>query len=106
MAFEIRIVDDPGYDAFSDAVDVALSRPQDRGRGPYRRQLFAADIAAGRIIGAYDRDRLVGTFSNYQNTVTVPGGAAVPVSAVSSVSVAQSHRRRGILSSMMATALR
>jgi predicted acetyltransferase len=106
MPIEIKTVDDAGYDAFSDAVDVAFSRPSDRGRGPFRRRLFAADIAAGRIIGAYDGDRLVGTFANYANTVTVPGGTALPVSAVSAVSVAQSHRRRGILSSMMDRALR
>jgi predicted acetyltransferase len=105
MPIEVKIAD--GYaDAFSDAVDVAFSRPSARGRGPFRRRLFADDIAAGRIIAAYDGDRVVGTFANYQNTVTVPGGAAVPVSAVSAVSVAQTHRRRGILTSMMAAALR
>jgi predicted acetyltransferase len=104
MPFEIKIA---AYDDdFSDTVDVAFSRPADRGRGPFRRQLFAADIAAGRVIAAHDGDRVVGTFGNFQNTVTVPGGASVPASAVTSVSVAQSHRRRGILSSMMATALR
>ncbi|MEY9929418.1 putative acetyltransferase [Catenulispora sp. GP43] len=105
MPIKIKVGD--GYsDAFSDAVDVAFSRPGDRGRGAYRRQLFAADIAAGRMIAAYDGDRVVGTFANYENTVTVPGGAAIPATAVSSVSVAQSHRRRGILSSMMAASLR
>ena len=106
MAIEIKIVDDAGFDAFSDAVDVGFQSPGNRGRGAYRRTLFADDLAAGRMIGAYDGDRVVGTFANYRNSVTVPGGAAVPVSAVSSVTVAQTHRRRGILSSMMATALR
>ncbi|MEY9908582.1 putative acetyltransferase [Catenulispora sp. MAP12-49] len=105
MPIEIKVGDAYG-DGFSDAVDVAFSRPGDRGRGAFRRELFAADIAAGRMIAAYDGDRVVGTFANYQNTVTVPGGAAIPAAAVSSVSVAQSHRRRGILSSMMASALR
>jgi predicted acetyltransferase len=105
MPFEIKVGDAYG-DGFSDAVDVAFSRPGDRGRGAFRRELFAADIAAGRMIAAYDGDRVVGTFANHQNTVTVPGGAAIPAAAVSSVSVAQSHRRRGILSSMMASALR
>lgn len=105
MPIEIKVGD--GYtDAFSDAVDVTFSRPSARGRGAFRRRLFAEDIAAGRIIAAYDGDRAVGTFANYQNTVTVPGGAALPVSAVSAVSVAQTHRRRGILTSMMTAALR
>jgi predicted acetyltransferase len=106
MPIEIKVVTDAGYDDFSDAIDVGFHSPGNRGRGPYRRGLFADDIAAGRMIGAYAGDRVVGTFANYRNTVTVPGGAAVPVSAVSAVTVAQTHRRRGILSSMMAKALR
>ncbi|WP_194911717.1 GNAT family N-acetyltransferase [Catenulispora rubra] len=104
MPFDIKIVE---YgDDFSDAVDVTFSRPAERGRGAFRRDLFAEEIAAGRVIGAYDGDRVVGTFANFRNTVSVPGGAAVPVAAVTSVSVAQTHRRRGILSAMTATALR
>jgi predicted acetyltransferase len=106
MPLEIKVVDDAGYDDFSDAIDVGFQFPANRGRGAYRRRLFADDLAAGRMIGAYDGDRVVGTFGNYRNTVTVPGGAALKVSAVSSVTVAQTHRRRGILSSMAATALR
>ena len=106
MPIEIKIVTDAGYDAFSDATDVGFLRLQERGRGPFRRRLFAEDIAAGLAIGAYDGDRVVGTFGNYPNTVTVPGGAAVPVSAVTGVTVAQTHRRRGILSAMTAKAHR
>ncbi|MEZ0108125.1 putative acetyltransferase [Catenulispora sp. EB89] len=104
MPFDIKIVE--YSDDFSDAVDVTFSRPAQRGRGAYRRQIFADEIAAGRVIGAYDGDRVVGTFANFRNTVSVPGGAAVPAAAVTSVSVAQTHRRRGILSAMIATALR
>lgn len=106
MPIEIRIVEDAAYDAFSDAMDVGFQNPANRGRGPFRRGVFADDIAAGRVIGAYDGDRVVGTFGNYRNAVTVPGGASVPAAAVSSVTVAPTHRRRGILSSMMAKALR
>lgn len=36
----------------------------------------------------------------------MPGGASVPVGAVTAVGVAQTHRRRGILSSMMAEGLK
>ncbi|MBS2534457.1 GNAT family N-acetyltransferase [Catenulispora sp. NF23] len=106
MPIEIKIVTEADYDAFSDVTDVGLLRLQERGRGPFRRTVFADDIAAGRAIGAYDGGRVVGTFGNYANTVTVPGGAAVPVSAVTAVTVAQTHRRRGILSSMTAEAFR
>jgi len=106
VAIEIKVVTESSYDDFSDAVDVAFMHPEIRGRGEFRRRLFADDIAAGRLFSGYDGDRVVGTFANYQRDVTVPGGAALPVSAVSAVSVAQTHRRRGILSSMMARGLR
>lgn len=106
MPIEIKVVSDAGFDDFSDAMDVGFHSPGNRGRGPFRRGLLADDLAAGRMIGAYDGDRVVGTFGNYRNTLTVPGGASVPVSAVSAVAVAQTHRRRGILSSMIAKGLR
>jgi predicted acetyltransferase len=106
MPIEIKVVDESGYDDFSDHVDVAFLQPENRGRGQFRREVFGAEIAAGRLIAGYDGERLVGTFANYRNAVTVPGGASVPVSAVSAVGVSQTHRRRGILSGMMAAALR
>src|SRR2546423_15347874 len=99
MAIEIKVVTDAGYDEFSDAVDVAFTHLDQRGQGAFRRRLFGGELAAGRMIGAYDGGRLVGTFGNHRAVVTVPGRAALPVAGVTAVSVAQTHRRRGILSS-------
>ncbi|MEV5727889.1 MULTISPECIES: GNAT family N-acetyltransferase [Streptomyces] len=59
-----------------------------------------------RLIGAFDMDRCVGTYRSTPQELTVPGGAVLPVSAVSKVSVAGTHRRRGLLSRMVATDLR
>ncbi|MGP3987718.1 GNAT family N-acetyltransferase [Streptomyces sp. 3N207] len=59
----------------------------------------------GRIQGAYDGGRCVGTFRTLRQSLTVPGGAVLPACAVSGVTVSPTHRRRGLLSRMMANAL-
>ncbi|MBO8191181.1 GNAT family N-acetyltransferase [Streptomyces oryzae] len=59
----------------------------------------------GRIQGAYDGDRCVGTFRTLPQSLTVPGGAMLPACGVSGVTVSPTHRRRGLLSGMMANAL-
>jgi predicted acetyltransferase len=57
-----------------------------------------------RIQGAFDSDtgRCVGTFRSFAQELTVPGGAAVPASAISQVTVLPTHRRQGLLTRMMA----
>src|SRR5262245_3017197 len=53
-----------------------------------------------RTIGAFDGDAIVGTFRTFPTLLTVPGGARLPVNAVSGVSVRPTHRRRGLLRAM------
>lgn len=53
-----------------------------------------------RLTGAYDGDRLVGTFRSWDLGLTVPGGT-VTAEAISSVAVLPTHRRRGLLSALM-----
>lgn len=54
-----------------------------------------------RSIGAWDGDGCVGTAGAFAFRLSVPGGALVPAAGVTMVSVAATHRRRGILTSMM-----
>lgn len=54
-----------------------------------------------RSLGAWDGDALVGTSGAFSFRMTVPGGALVPTAGVTMVSVAATHRRRGVLTSMM-----
>ncbi|MGA4849751.1 GNAT family N-acetyltransferase [Streptomyces sp. G5(2025)] len=54
-----------------------------------------------RTQGAFDRGRCVGTYRSLRQEVTAVGGAAVAANAVSAVTVAPTHRRRGILTRMM-----
>ncbi|WP_163509845.1 GNAT family N-acetyltransferase [Fodinicola acaciae] len=54
-----------------------------------------------RFIVMADGDDIVGTAGAYSREVTVPGGAGVPVAAVTGVGVSPTHRRRGLLRRMM-----
>jgi predicted acetyltransferase len=58
-----------------------------------------------RSIAAFDGDEIVGTGRNYSLELTLPGGASVPASGVSWISVRPTHRRRGILTAMMTALL-
>ncbi|QWB24738.1 MULTISPECIES: GNAT family N-acetyltransferase [Streptomyces] len=56
----------------------------------------------GRFLGAFDGGRCVATFRSFEQQLTVVGGASVPADAVTGVTVTATHRRRGLLSRMMA----
>ena len=53
--------------------------------------------------GAFVDGSLAGTTGAFPTEVTVPGGATVPCSAVTQVTVLPTHRRRGLLTDMMTT---
>ncbi|MFD5270782.1 GNAT family N-acetyltransferase [Streptomyces sp. NPDC058335] len=54
-----------------------------------------------RSFGAWDGTEPVGTAGAFDFRLTVPGGASVPTAGVTMVAVAATHRRRGVLTSMM-----
>ncbi len=54
-----------------------------------------------RTFAAFDGDQMVGTGANYSFQLTVPGDI-VPAAGVTRIAVLPSHRRRGILTAMMA----
>jgi predicted acetyltransferase len=59
-----------------------------------------AAVELERSIVAFDGDRMAGTASAYTKQITVPGGP-VPAAGVTWVTVAPTHRRRGVLTAMM-----
>ncbi|WP_282838237.1 GNAT family N-acetyltransferase [Microbacterium flavum] len=106
-----RVVDDTAradLDRWHDAVARGFleGEPDDK-----QHEGFAAVSApTRRKVGVYDAagpqpDLPVATFASWVSELTVPGGA-VPASAISAVTVAPTHRRRGILSAVMAGELR
>ena len=58
-------------------------------------------VELDRTIGAFDGDEIVGTNMSFPFEMTVPGGATIAAGGVSGVTVAATHRRRGILRQMM-----
>ena len=53
-----------------------------------------------RSLAVFDEDAIVGTTAIFSRELTVPG-AVIPVAAVTMVCVAPTHRRRGLLTSLM-----
>jgi predicted acetyltransferase len=65
---------------------------------------FGRLLPAERAFAAFDGDDLVGTTGSFPFSLTVPGGE-VAAGGVTMVGVLPSHRRRGILTEMMASQL-
>lgn len=65
------------------------------------RPLFEFD----RSLAAFDGDAIVGTGGIFSFRLTVPGPTTVPAAGVTWIAVLPTHRRRGILTSMMSRQL-
>ena len=94
-------------DAWLDAVSRGFL---DGERNEAQRAAFFERTEARRKLGVYDTtaplaQTPVATFASWAAELTLPGGA-VPACAISSVTVAPTHRRRGILRAVMAGELR
>ncbi|MFF8944581.1 GNAT family N-acetyltransferase [Streptomyces sp. NPDC014864] len=59
-------------------------------------------IVPSRTLGAFDDRRCVATFRSFPQELTAVGGAPVPADAITNVTVTATHRRRGLLTRMMA----
>jgi len=65
------------------------------------RELSLASLEFDRSLAAFDGKQVVGTAAVYTYQLSVPGHRTLPAAGVTWVSVLPSHRRRGVLSSMM-----
>ncbi len=99
MTPTVRTVREDELQAFVEAMSTA-----------FLEHLAAADVAPelarvwdlSRTWAAFDGERICGTFRSWATELTVPGGARLKGAAVSGVTVQATHRRRGILRSMLA----
>jgi predicted acetyltransferase len=55
-----------------------------------------------RSMAAFDGDRIVGTGGAYSMELTLPGLTTIPIGGLTAIAVLPTHRRRGILRSMIA----
>ncbi|WP_459752690.1 GNAT family N-acetyltransferase [Streptomyces sennicomposti] len=68
---------------------------------PEERELDRSLTEFGRSLGVWDGDACVGSVGAFGFRLTVPGGSPVPAAGVTMVGVAATHRRRGVLTSLM-----
>ncbi|MFI6008795.1 GNAT family N-acetyltransferase [Streptomyces sp. NPDC051243] len=95
---ELRVLRQDKWDVWYDTLVRAFGGVPEAAE---ERELWNALTEIDRSIGAWDGDACVGTAGAFSFRLTVPGGAAVPAAGVTMVSVAATHRRRGVLTSMM-----
>lgn len=98
MTTELRVLRPSEWNQWFECLELAFGGVAEP---PEQRELDEALTEHERSIGIWDGDRVVGTTGAFSFRVAVPGGAMVPAAGVTMVSVAATHRRRGLLTSMM-----
>ncbi|MFD7326421.1 GNAT family N-acetyltransferase [Streptomyces sp. NPDC059875] len=98
MTTELRVLDAAEWDDWYGTLELAFGGVPE---SPEERRLWQDLTENERSIGVWDGESCVGTAGAFTFRMSVPGGAIVPTAGVTMVSVAATHRRRGILSSMM-----
>lgn len=98
MTTELRVLRAAEWDDWFEAFELAFGGVAE---SPEARELDRAVTEPARCMGVWDGDQCVGTAGAYSFRLSVPGGALVPAAGVSVVSVATTHRRRGVLTTMM-----
>ncbi|MFG3588176.1 GNAT family N-acetyltransferase [Streptomyces sp. NPDC047990] len=100
---DVRPITEPEIPAWTRALNTGFLR------SPAVSDEETADRASyldlSRTLGAFDADRCVATFRSFPQRLTTVGGATVPAEAITNVTVTATHRRRGLLTRMMGTAL-
>ncbi|MFI6469230.1 GNAT family N-acetyltransferase [Streptomyces sp. NPDC050516] len=98
MTMELRVLDPAEWDEWYGALVVAFGGNQD---APEEVELWRELIDPARTIAVWDGSQCVAGTSTFPFRLSVPGGAVVPAAGVTGVGVMGTHRRRGILTSMM-----
>lgn len=102
----VRPLADDELLAWVRAVDRAFLRP--RRTSEVGVDLRRRQFAGQRVSAAVDDGgggRIVGSFRSFDAALPVPGGTTVAADGVTSVTVAATHRRRGVLTTMMGAGL-
>jgi len=103
VTFEFRVVKDDELRAADAVFHEALhSEPPNDEKWPTVSRCYEP----GRTVAAFDGDTVAGSAMSLASDLTVPGGAVVPMAAVSGVGVRSDYRRRGALTGMMHRQLR
>ncbi|MER6177212.1 GNAT family N-acetyltransferase [Streptosporangium sp. NPDC001681] len=96
MTLSLRPITEAEWSGWMNVVGEAFASPVP----PHRAELYLGVTEFDRSLGLFDGDLLVGCTAVCSFTMNVPGGP-IPVGGVTAVGVLPSHRRRGVLSSLM-----
>ena len=102
MSTVVRLVEASEHAAWLDQLGLGFFMHQPEGASDY----VLATSEPGRSRGAFDGDRVVGTLRSFGTELTTPGPSSVKASALTAVTVAPTHRRRGLLTEMITGDLR
>ncbi|GAC1387431.1 MAG: GNAT family N-acetyltransferase [Acidimicrobiales bacterium] len=101
MTVEIRGVDEQEYVALSQTLQAAFGNQPTPEEVAGWRSITELD----RSLAAFEGNRLVATAGAFTFDLSVPGEKTIPAAGVTAVGVLPSHRRRGLLRSLMARQL-
>ena len=98
MTPAVRVLDPSEWDTWYATLERAFGGVEE----PDEKRALWRDLTEyPRSLGVWDGPDCVGTAGAFSFRVVVPGGAVVPAAGVTMVSVAATHRRRGLLTTMM-----
>lgn len=99
MTTDLRVLEAPDWDRWFGTLERAFGGALVN--SVEEREAWRSVTECERSVGVWDGDECVATAGAYTFGLTVPGGGVVSAAGVTMVSVAATHRRRGILTSMM-----
>ncbi|MCM1966146.1 MULTISPECIES: GNAT family N-acetyltransferase [unclassified Streptomyces] len=98
MALEMRVLQADEWDVWYDQLELAFGGVPETAE---ERELYRSLTETERSLGVWDDGTCVGTAGAFSFRLSVPGGALVPAAGVTMVGVSPTHRRQGVLSSLM-----
>lgn len=98
MTTEVRVLAPEQWKTYYHLLERAFGGPSEPDE---ERELWDRLAERERMLAAYDNGSIVGTAGAFSFRMTLPGGALLDTPGVTMVSVQPTHRRRGILTSMM-----
>lgn len=98
MASDVRTIGDDEVPAWCAAVNTGFLNAA----GDVDAEVRRAGLFLDRTWAGFDGGRMVATLRSFPAGMTAPGGAELPVSAVTAVTTTSTHRRRGYASRLVA----
>jgi predicted acetyltransferase len=98
MTLETRVLRSDEWDVWYSHLELAFGGVADT---PQERRLYQSLTELERSLGVWDGEACVGSAGAFSFRLSVPGGALVPAAGVTMVGVAPTHRRLGVLTSLM-----